>query len=391
MYMAGVDVKWKDDASDQDMHQKSIVLHGRQLAVFGSSNWTASSSDTQREHNYFTQKPWFVEWFVDAVQSQVEQLTRIDGGAISPPMFLDFVPGLSRERRSTPLPPTARSARARRSRFAGKAASGRTSTTSTSAPPVTAAARRAGLRAGIGDSGRDRRTRSRTRSANLQPGVDLLLADPQQDDGEQGRQRHDLQLHDVGRQCDSAGADRAVGHRDRRDARRSGVDRRRRRGGLQGRAQALDELDVGADRHDVRRRHLLHGREQRTARPERPTTTACGRSRPPAIPATATSRRVTTPFPTISPGDVVLYASEASVRVGSWSPVSDATAAGGARLNNPNAGAARLDTAARHPGALLRDELHGASGRRLIDSGCAARPTTTPATTTRSTCSSTRA
>ena len=79
MYMAGVDIKWKDDATGQDMHQKSIVLHGIQtgaatgLAVFGSSNWTASSSDTQREHNYFTTKTWFVELAETAVRTKMEQ------------------------------------------------------------------------------------------------------------------------------------------------------------------------------------------------------------------------------------------------------------------------------------------------------------------------------
>ena len=79
MYMAGVDVKWKDKTSDQDMHEKAVVLHGRQFVVFGSSNWTASSSDTQREHNYFISalanptKLWFFDWFVAAVQPQVEQ------------------------------------------------------------------------------------------------------------------------------------------------------------------------------------------------------------------------------------------------------------------------------------------------------------------------------
>ncbi len=40
---------------------------------------------------------------------------------------------------------------------------------------------------------------------------------------------------------------------------------------------------------------------------------------------------------------------EASVRVGSWSPVADTTAAGGQRLSNANAGAARLDTALANP------------------------------------------
>ena len=57
------------------MHQKSLVLHGRQLAIFGSSNWTSSSSDTQREHNYFAKKPWIFDWFVDQFNRKWNNLT----------------------------------------------------------------------------------------------------------------------------------------------------------------------------------------------------------------------------------------------------------------------------------------------------------------------------
>ncbi len=94
MYMAGIPIKWKDNASGQDMHQKSIVLYSRDMAVFGSSNWTASSSDSQREHNYFTTKGWFVDWFKDQFTRKWTN-TKVPadgGGAISPPMFKDFVP-----------------------------------------------------------------------------------------------------------------------------------------------------------------------------------------------------------------------------------------------------------------------------------------------------------
>ena len=66
---------------------RSPVLHGIQtgaatLAVFGSSNWTASSSDTQREHNYFTPKPWFVHWFKDQFERKWNnKKAPVDGGA----------------------------------------------------------------------------------------------------------------------------------------------------------------------------------------------------------------------------------------------------------------------------------------------------------------------
>ncbi len=61
------------------------------LAVFGSSNWTASSSDTQREHNYFTRKTWFVDWFAAQFLRKWNNL-RIDGTRDQP----DDVPDRSR-------------------------------------------------------------------------------------------------------------------------------------------------------------------------------------------------------------------------------------------------------------------------------------------------------
>jgi phosphatidylserine/phosphatidylglycerophosphate/cardiolipin synthase-like enzyme len=92
MYAAGIPIKWKEDSSDQDMHEKAVILHGRDMAVFGSSNWTASSSDTQREHNYFTTKTWFVDWLAAQFLRKWNNL-RIDGSAISPTMFRSYTPG----------------------------------------------------------------------------------------------------------------------------------------------------------------------------------------------------------------------------------------------------------------------------------------------------------
>jgi phosphatidylserine/phosphatidylglycerophosphate/cardiolipin synthase-like enzyme len=92
MFAAGIPIKWKMDTTDQDMHQKSIVLYGRDMAVFGSSNWTSSSSDIQREHNYFTTKAWFVDWFAAQFLRKWNNL-RSDGAAITPTMFYDYTPG----------------------------------------------------------------------------------------------------------------------------------------------------------------------------------------------------------------------------------------------------------------------------------------------------------
>jgi hypothetical protein len=94
MHAAGISIKWKDNSSGQDMHQKSLVLHSRNLAIFGSSNWTSSSSDAQREHNYFTSKTWFVEWFKDQFIRKWTNIKAAVHGSepITPPVFLDFTP-----------------------------------------------------------------------------------------------------------------------------------------------------------------------------------------------------------------------------------------------------------------------------------------------------------
>jgi PKD repeat protein len=53
------------------------------------------------------------------------------------------------------------------------------------------------------------------------------------------------------------------------------------------------------------------------------------------------------------PATAVLYASEAPVRVGNWQVVTDATAAGGARLWNPDLGTNKINTAAATPASYF--------------------------------------
>ena len=60
MYHAGVQVRL--DAHQGIDHAKGVLLYGQGLSIFGSSNWTSPSSDTQREHNYFTTKAWIFTW-----------------------------------------------------------------------------------------------------------------------------------------------------------------------------------------------------------------------------------------------------------------------------------------------------------------------------------------
>jgi hypothetical protein len=61
-------------------------------------------------------------------------------------------------------------------------------------------------------------------------------------------------------------------------------------------------------------------------------------------------------------GDVVLYASEAAVRVGNWVVVSDSAAAGGARLWNSDAGAPKVNTPAANPSSYFEMTFNAQSG-----------------------------
>src|SRR4051794_5871174 len=102
-----IQLKFKNNTTDQDAHQKSIILYTRALStapapmvVFGSSNWTASSAASQEEHNYFSMEPWMVDWFVQQFERKWNNL-KADGTAIGTgtggctstgPCFKPFVP-----------------------------------------------------------------------------------------------------------------------------------------------------------------------------------------------------------------------------------------------------------------------------------------------------------
>jgi phosphatidylserine/phosphatidylglycerophosphate/cardiolipin synthase-like enzyme/regulation of enolase protein 1 (concanavalin A-like superfamily) len=60
MYFAGVKVRL--DGHQGINHEKLVLLRGTSFTIFGSSNWTSPSSDSQREHNMFTSQPWIYDW-----------------------------------------------------------------------------------------------------------------------------------------------------------------------------------------------------------------------------------------------------------------------------------------------------------------------------------------
>jgi len=85
LYAAGVQIRMRKHLGL--MHQKSLSLYAQGLTIFGSSNWSWQSFNYQEEHNYFTSKPWFFQWFVNQFNRKWN----------SPTEFEPFVP----------LPPTA--------------------------------------------------------------------------------------------------------------------------------------------------------------------------------------------------------------------------------------------------------------------------------------------
>jgi phosphatidylserine/phosphatidylglycerophosphate/cardiolipin synthase-like enzyme len=61
LYAAGVSLRWRGHAGNN--HEKLVLLRGQQETIFGSSNWTTSSTSSQLEHNYFTTSSSFFSWF----------------------------------------------------------------------------------------------------------------------------------------------------------------------------------------------------------------------------------------------------------------------------------------------------------------------------------------
>src|SRR5262249_42703109 len=84
----------------------------------------------------------------------------------------------------------------------------------------------------------------------------------------------------------------------------------------------------------------------------------------PTAPPTPSPTPTPTPMPTPTPtptAEVVLYASE-GVWVGNYLLTSDPTAAGGARLDNPDDGAPKLSSALANPGSYVELQFTAEAG-----------------------------
>ena len=106
--------------------RKLVLLYGQGMSIFGSSNWTCPSANSQHEHNYFTVKPWIFNWFLD----QFERKWNNPTGAPRDRTVRSPAAGQA----GISCRPTARPASRSPARSCnGTADRGRTSTTSTSA------------------------------------------------------------------------------------------------------------------------------------------------------------------------------------------------------------------------------------------------------------------
>jgi phosphatidylserine/phosphatidylglycerophosphate/cardiolipin synthase-like enzyme/regulation of enolase protein 1 (concanavalin A-like superfamily) len=63
MYMANIPIKMR--AHQGLNHEKLVLLYGLKMSIFGSSNWTSPSDQSQEEHNCFCTDPTMFQWFVD--------------------------------------------------------------------------------------------------------------------------------------------------------------------------------------------------------------------------------------------------------------------------------------------------------------------------------------
>ena len=82
------------------------------------------------------------------------------------------------------------------------------------------------------------------------------------------------------------------------------------------------------------------------------------------VPSSAVSICAAESTPTTSNGDIVLWAKTATNINGAWSLVEDATAAGGVRIANPDAGASKLATAAAAPASYFELPFIAETGRQ---------------------------
>jgi hypothetical protein len=88
MYLAGIPMRVRAHAGLN--HQKLVLFYGQATTVFGSSNFTSPSDNSQQENNYFTTKSWIFQW----AQEQFDRQWNNSGptGAVESAPFVPLPP-----------------------------------------------------------------------------------------------------------------------------------------------------------------------------------------------------------------------------------------------------------------------------------------------------------
>lgn len=97
LYMAGVEIMHRKHAGLN--HQKSVLLYGLRTTIFGSSNWSSPSGESQEEHNMFSLDPVTFDWF----RAQFERKWTGSAGVVENEPFVPLPP----DRATTPSPAAA--------------------------------------------------------------------------------------------------------------------------------------------------------------------------------------------------------------------------------------------------------------------------------------------
>jgi len=71
-------------------HEKMTILYSQTLSIFGSSNWTSPSANSQQEHNIFTKRPWMFDYGMDHFNRKWDNLA--PGGVVETEPFVPLPP-----------------------------------------------------------------------------------------------------------------------------------------------------------------------------------------------------------------------------------------------------------------------------------------------------------
>ena len=345
MYMGGVQIEMRKHLGLN--HQKSVILYGKGMTIFGSSNWTGPSSNSQQEHNYFTLKPYFFNWFVDQFERKWNSTTENQPFVPLPPDEPAYISPTN----GAIAQPTTLTLQWEGGRWAHKYDIYFGTTPNPPLLVADASTTQSGAAPGqpLLDTGSvdDGVTESYTIKTTLQPGTTYYwrivgktmanitangqtwsfttagnVAPPSAPTGLTASAISSTRI-------DLSWADTATETGFRVERSPDGSAGWTEIGSLGQNQTTYSDLQVSAQQTYFYRVRALNS----------------GGFSPYSNTASATTPAPAAP----TASDIVLWASEAPVKVGAWSVVADATAAGGNRIANPDAGAPKRTTALASP------------------------------------------